>query len=405
MFSKEWYIVPVSRHILAVIVAVCLSLTVALGQALAIPRLLVDMDNGEVLYAEDAGLPWHPASLTKLMTAFVAFEAISAGRVSLDTPVIMSKRALAEPPSKVGLPVDTAITMQDALYLLVVKSANDVAVAIAETIDGSVEAYVDEMNRMAAALGLTATHYVNPNGLNDPGQVTSARDLAVLALNIRARHPEFAKMFATRYVQLGKIRMHSENDLLSHYAGTTGMKTGYICESGLNMVATVERGSRRLMAVVLGGSSGRERGELAAQLFENGFSGRLKGDGQSVLSITNAVGTAPFDMRPYICGKDAKAYVAARKAAFPMGLEGEPTYLDDDVAELTYQVHILGRVRDVPVPRPRPLFAPSRQAQAAPAPAADEGSVGDGEPIAMDMPLEEPPAFPRPRPQFLGTGL
>ncbi len=401
MFSKEYSIVPVFRHILAVFFALLLSLTFALGQAFAIPRLLVDMDNGEVLYAEEAGLPWHPASLTKLMTAFVAFEAISAGRVSLDTPVIMSKRALAEPPSKVGLPVDTAITMKDALYLLVVKSANDVAVAIAETIDGSVESYVAEMNRMAAALGLTATHYVNPNGLNDPGQVTSARDLAVLALNIRARHPEFLKMFATRYVTLGKIRMHSENDLLSHYAGTTGMKTGYICESGLNMVVTVERGARHLMAVVLGGSSGRERGELAAQLLDNGFSGQLKGNGESVLSIANKVNTEPYNMRPYICGKQAKEYVAARKAAFPMGLEGEPTYLDDDVAELTYEVHILGRVRDVPIPRPRPLFAPSRQAEIAPETSADEGPVGDGEPVATDLPRVVPPAFPRPRPQFL----
>ena len=186
------------RH--GVFLALCLALAAVLAAApaLAQPRLLVDMHSGEVLFAEDAGLPWHPASLTKLMTAYVTFEAIAAGRVSLDTPVIMSARALAEPPAKVGLPVDTALTLKDALYLMLVKSANDVAVAVAETVGGSVEDFVAEMNATAAALGLTATHYVNPNGLNDAGQVTSARDLAVLALTIRARFPQYDAIFRHR---------------------------------------------------------------------------------------------------------------------------------------------------------------------------------------------------------------
>lgn len=326
--------------------------------ASATPRLLIDMHSGEVLFAEDAGQPWHPASLTKLMTAFVSFEAIASGRVRLDTPVIISERALKEPPSKVGLPVDTAITMRDALYLLVVKSANDVAVAIAETVSGSVEQFVLEMNTTATALGLTATHYVNPNGLHDPDQMTTARDLALLTLNIRARYPQYNDMFATQAVRLGKSYLQSHNTLLTRFAGTTGMKTGYVCSSGLNMVATANRNGRELMAVVLGSSSARERGETAAQMMLDGFAGRLGGKGVSVAALANTGGT-PTDMRPLICGKEAGDYVSARAEAYPYGLDGEPSFLSDDIAPRVVTVSLLGKLRDVPLPMPRPLWAPS----------------------------------------------
>lgn len=353
---------PRIRHFARLFAVILLCLGASIQSAYAIPRLLVDMATGEVLYAEEAGQPWHPASLTKLMTAYVTFRAIEQGRVSLDTPVIMSERALQEPPSKVGLPVGTAMTMQDALYLLIVKSANDVAVAIAETVGGDVEGFVSEMNTTAASMGLTATHYVNPNGLDDDAQVTSARDLAVLALNIRLQYPQYNDLFATTQVELGGKYLPSNNNLLTHFAGTTGMKTGYICSAGLNIVATVERQGRSLMAVVLGGTSSRERGELAAQLFLNGLAGALPGTGQVVTDIANDVGDAPFDMRRFVCGEEAQAYVAARKAAFPMGLEGEQSYLTDDVSGSVHEVHTLGRMRNVPIPKPRPGFAPAAQA-------------------------------------------
>ena len=361
--------------------------------AMANPRLLVDMHSGEVLFAEDAGKPWHPASLTKLMTAFVTFEAVSAGRVSLDTPVIISARALEEPPSKVGLPVDTALTLRDALYLLIVKSANDIAVAIAETVSGSVEDFVFEMNVTAKALGLTATHYVNPNGLHDPGQTTSARDLAILALSIRARHPEYDDMFATEAVRLGGTLLDSQNNLLTDFAGTTGMKTGYVCSSGLNIVATVERSGRDLMAVVLGGSSARERGEETAQLLQQGFAGDLSGQGTIITALANS-DEPPMDMRPLICGKQAKAYVTERASVFPYGLEGQPSYLEDDIAPpRVYAASILGRLRDVPLPHPRPLWAP------APAPVVETDTAASDEAVTV-------PGIPMPRPRpFLRPGM
>jgi D-alanyl-D-alanine carboxypeptidase len=323
----------------------------------AIPMLLVDMQTGEVLYNEDGGQPWHPASLTKLMTAYVAFAAIQQGRISLETTITISQNAWNQAPSKSGLKVGSSITFKDALYILVVKSANDIAVAVAEAVSGSVPAFVDEMNGMAKAMGLTATHYENPHGLHDAAQVTSARDLAVLALYIRRDFPQYLPMFGTEAVTLGKATLESNNGLLLHFAGTTGMKTGYVCASGLNIVATIERQGRSMLAVVLGGSSARERNELTAELFLRGLSGAVSGSGLSVLQVANSKAD-PVNMRPLICGKEAKAYVKEREAAYPLGLKGQPSYLTDEINGAIYEATDLGILRDVPLPRPRPNYAP-----------------------------------------------
>jgi D-alanyl-D-alanine carboxypeptidase len=329
----------------------------AISPAYAIPMLLVDLRTGEVLYNEEGGQPWHPASLTKLMTAYVAFAAIKQGRISLDTRITISKNAWNQAPSKSGLAVGSSITMQDALYILIVKSANDVAVAIAEAVSGSVPKFVDEMNAMAAAMGLTATHYANPHGLHDPKQVTSARDLAVLALYIRRDYPQYLPIFGTETVTLGKAKLESNNGLLLRFEGTTGMKTGYVCASGLNIVATVERAGRSMLAVVLGGSSARERNELTAELFLRGLSGAVSGTGRSVLELRN-IQAEPVNMRPLVCGKESKKYVSEREAAYPLGLKGQPSYLTDKIEGAVYAATDLGVLRDVPLPRPRPAYAP-----------------------------------------------
>ncbi|RYD92984.1 MAG: D-alanyl-D-alanine carboxypeptidase, partial [Sphingomonadales bacterium] len=196
--------------------------------ASANPRLLVDMDSGEVLYADEAGQPWHPASLTKMMTAYMAFAAIKAGRISLDDTIKVSRNAWNQAPAKSGLAIGSSITLRDALYVMIVKSANDIAVAVGEAVSGSEKAFVAEMNEMARSMGLTATNFVDPNGLHAGAQVTSARDLAMLALYIHRDYPQYLDMFSTEKVRLGKASLESNNGLLEHFAGTTGMKTGYI---------------------------------------------------------------------------------------------------------------------------------------------------------------------------------
>ncbi|AEQ53000.1 D-alanyl-D-alanine carboxypeptidase family protein [Pelagibacterium halotolerans] len=342
------------RRLLSICVLVLGTLSATLSSALALPQLLIDMRTNEVLFENEAGIPWHPASLTKLMTALIAFEAIETGQASLSTPVITSANALSVAPSKLGLPEGTAITLEDALYILVVKSANDIAVAIGETIAGSEPAFVDMMNARAAIMGLTGTHFVNPHGLHDPAQVTTARDIAMIALTIRARFPQYDALFSTRTVALGESRSHSNNELLTGFSGTDGMKTGYVCASGLNIVATVTRGGRQLMAVTLGANSSRERGEMTAQMMFSGFAGGYRGTGRTVTAIANQAGLAPVDMRPNICGAGAPDYSEQRAEIFSAGLDGQISYLTDTIVPPTHTVATLGRLADVPLPRPRP---------------------------------------------------
>ena len=371
----------------AVVIVVAL---LGLGRAEANPMLLVDMDNLNVLYAEEAGQPWHPASLTKLMTAYVAFEEIAKGTVTLETPVVLSQHAINQAPSKSGLPVGSGLTMRDALYVMLVKSANDVAMAIAETVGGSEAGFVGKMNDAASRMGLTATHYENPNGLHDPLQVTSARDLAVLSLYIRQSFPQYLPIFGTGTVVLDGKELDSENKLLSGFAGTTGMKTGFVCASGLNMVATVERNGRKMLAVVLGGQSARERNERAAELILRGLSGAVQPTGRTVLTLGNNPGAVPVNMRPRICGKEAKAYAAAQQAAFPMGLKGQPSYLTDVVAPAQYVATDLGRLAvGVSLPRPRPAHLPRFAAPASAAAVELRPSLAAPGAIAP-MPLPRP---------------
>lgn len=340
-----------------------LLIVLATWPAIANPRLLVDMDSGEVLYAEEAGVPWHPASLTKMMTAYMAFAAVKAGRISLDSTVKVSRNAWNQAPAKSGLAVGSSITLRDALYVLIVKSANDIAVAIGEAVSGSEKDFVAEMNTMAQAMGLTATHFVDPNGLHADGQVSSARDLAMLALYIHRDYPQYLDIFQTEKVRLGKASLETNNGLLEHFQGTTGMKTGYICASGLNIVATVQRDGRNLLAVVLGGSSARERNEMAAELVLKGLAGSVSGTGKSVVQLSN-IEAEPVNMRPQICGKQAKNYIAEREAAFPMGLKGHPSYLTDEIDGAVYTATDLGVIVDIPIPRPRPEWAPAAVAVA-----------------------------------------
>jgi D-alanyl-D-alanine carboxypeptidase len=351
------------------------------------PELLVDMQTGDTLYSEAAGKPWHPASLTKLMTAYVAFQAIAEGRFSLDSRVTLSVKAVSQAPASSGLPAGDSLTLKDALYIMLVKSANDMAWAVAETLgNGDVNATVAEMNATAARLGLTGTHYNNPNGLPDDGQVTTARDLAVLAIDLRRTFPQYDDIFRTQSVTIGKVTLRASNLMLKKFAGMTGMKTGYICGSGLNIVATAKRDGRELMAVVLGGTSERERDQIAAHLLLRGFAKEFPDSGSSVVNIANDVGAPPMDMKPLLCGKYAKAYVQARLKQYPMGLKGQPNYLTDKVVGASYAAVDFG------VPGKAPVIA---------TPTDDPMAEGDSDP-SQDSATAAAPAtagpVPKPRP-------
>src|SRR5271154_4767684 len=197
------------------------------GEALATPALVVDVDSGKVLFERDATEPWYPASLTKLMTTYVALQAVHDGHLTLDTPLTMSAQAASMPASKMGFRPGTQVTLDNALKMLMVKSPNDVAVMIAENISGSVEDFAVEMNATATRLGLKESHFVNPNGLHDPAHVSSARDMAMIGRALLRDFPDHADLFSIGALQLGREIMLNHNGLIGRYPGADGMKTGF----------------------------------------------------------------------------------------------------------------------------------------------------------------------------------
>ena len=225
--------------------------------ALAGPALVIEVSNSKVLYAEDADSLWHPASLTKVMTAYLVFEALKAGKLDLKSKISCSSAANQQPPSKIGLPVGGEMTVDQGLQSLIIKSANDVAVMFAEAVAGSEVAFVANMNATARRLGMSRTVFVNPNGLPNPAQVTTARDLALLSRAIINDFPEYAHYWAKPEMRLGRNRLVTHNGLLRSFEGADGLKTGFTCDSGFNVIATATRDGRRIIAVVLGDTEQR----------------------------------------------------------------------------------------------------------------------------------------------------
>ena len=257
---------------LARIVAILVGIAAHMGAtAWAGPALLFDASDGKVLYAEDQDDQWHPASLTKIMTAYVVFEALKDGKLTLATKISCSQHASSQPPTKVGLAVGAQMTVEKALQALIIQSANDVAVMLAEAVAGSHEAFVERMNATAARLGMTRTKFVNANGLPDAEQVTTARDLAKLARAVWRDYPDHARLWSLLDVHIGKRHFGTFNGLLANYAGADGMKTGFTCDSGFNVVASATREGHKLIAVVLGENTGGERSLRASSLLEHGF--------------------------------------------------------------------------------------------------------------------------------------
>jgi D-alanyl-D-alanine carboxypeptidase len=285
--------------------------TVVVSPARAAPSVVIDVASGQILQQEQATQSWYPASLTKLMTAYVALDAVRAGRIGYDTPLIVSPRAVSMAPSKMGFRAGSEVTLRNALIMLMVKSANDIAVTIAEGVSGSVEAFADEMNQASRRLGMRESYWVNPNGLPDERQVTSARDLAVLGRALLTEFPESASLYNIGAMKLGNSIIPTHNGLLGRYPGADGMKTGFTCPAGFNLVASATRGDRRLIAVVLGAPTAAARTAKAASLLDRAFSsGQAQG---SIESLPTFGAAAAPDMRDSVChhrGKANAAYLA-----------------------------------------------------------------------------------------------
>lgn len=285
--------------------------------------IVVDTATGRVLYDANPDSRRYPASLTKMMTLYVLFEDLERGRFRLDTPLKVSALASKQAPSKLGLRAGSTIAVEDAIKALVTKSANDASVVIAENVAGSVPAFADRMTRTARAIGMTNSRFRNPNGLPDAGQYTTARDMMKLGVALQVRFPRYYGYFSTRAFAYRGRTHGNHNNLLGRIEGVDGIKTGYINASGFNLVSSVKRDGRRIVAVVMGGRSARSRDAHMVALINAFLPKASRGggfDGELVASIRNAprvAASAPQPVPAALADDPAAAPVALAAVVHP----------------------------------------------------------------------------------------
>ena len=328
------------------------------------PYVVIDAASGAVVAEQEATRRWYPASLTKLMTAYVALTALRQGKVGLDTPIVISMRAARVAPSKMGFNPGSEVTLENALRMLMVKSANDIAITIAEGLGGSVEGFADQMNAAAARLGMRESHFVNPHGLHDDDHYSSARDMAIVGMALFRDFPQYANLYGIGALRLGEQVIPTHNGLLGRYPGADGMKTGFTCAAGFNVVASASRSGRRLIAVVLGYPNAKARTLKAASLLDAGF---MSGNGPSIASL-RAIPGEPVNNRPRVCGAN-REQVAEDDFATPFANASAPGDQASGLAAVQAQV---GR----PAFEPVPVFAGRVPGWTGPALAARDDAPG-----------------------------
>lgn len=262
-----------ARYGLFILAAVWILVVLPLS-ALAAPyaAYVIDARSGEVLHSRNAETRLHPASLTKMMTLYIAFEAIKRGEISLDSQVKISSHAASEPPSKLGLKSGQTIALRYLIRAAAVKSANDAATAIGEAIEGSEAKFARRMNRTAKALGMTKTTFKNAHGLTEAGHMSTARDMTMMGRHLLYDFPEYYNLFSRITADAGVRKVsHTNRRFLSSYKGADGIKTGYTRAAGFNLVASAERGNERVIVTVFGGTSTSARNAKVAELMDLGF--------------------------------------------------------------------------------------------------------------------------------------
>jgi len=369
---------PRLRTLLLALASSVLAGTVA---APAKPILLFDAADGRVIQQEEAFQRWYPASLTKLMTAYVAFRALQAGELQLDSPITISKNAARQQPSKMGYKAGTVVNADNALKMMLVRSNNDIAMAIGENVGGTEKAFVDRMNAEAVRLGMVDTRFANPNGLFSPDQYTTAHDLALLVMAIRREFPQYMHYFSIEGLIAGKKTLTNFNLLVGRYKGVDGMKTGFVCPSGFNMIGTAERDGRTLIAVVLGEQTAITRAEAAAALLDKGFADtKTGGDTLGMLARYGYEPSSPRDMRDIVCPKPVKGEKPPKEPSEQAEEEPKSVYQlpFDHVPQLVavgpgnapgpvpkaYAEMLANNYADVPIPTPRPDYPETTTAKA-----------------------------------------
>ena len=265
-------ITPVRAGALLLCVMLLAALAPLAARSAPYAAMVMDARTGEVLHSRNADTQLHPASLTKMMTLWIAFEAVERGEISLDTMVTITPLAANEPPSKLGLRAGQQIRLRHLIRAAAVKSANDAATAIGIAISGSEAAFARRMNRTARAMGMTRTNFKNAHGLTEIGHVSTARDMTILGRHLIYDFPEYYNLFSRRSTDAGMATVQNTNRrFLAAYRGADGIKTGYTRAAGFNLVASAERGGERIIATMFGGSSTAQRNARVAELLDMGF--------------------------------------------------------------------------------------------------------------------------------------
>ena len=263
-----------AKSLLLLLIPVCLLLASNLSYA-SHAAIINDAANGNVLHQEDATHTWYPASLTKVMTLYMTFDALKAGEIHLNDLLIASPHAARQPQSKLGLRQGEKITVQEAILAVITRSANDAAVVLSEHLGGTEENFAIKMTAMAHNLGMYDSHFMNATGLPHPWQVTTARDMASLALKTQQNFPNYYPYFSAHTFMFKGRELRGINKFTANYPGAEGMKTGFTCGSGYNLISTANQNGKRLIGVILGGMTSPERYQLMIKMMNNGFANRI----------------------------------------------------------------------------------------------------------------------------------
>jgi len=371
--------------------------------------IVVDENSGRTLYAANENELRHPASITKVMTLYLLFEQLDKGRMTLDTPIGISAHAASQAPSKLGLEPGDSLSTEEAIKAVVTRSANDIAVAIAEKIGGDEQTFAEMMTRKAHALGMSRTVYVNASGLPDDRQITTAHDLALLGRAIEERFPRYFRYFSTQSFEFAGEMIGNHNHLLGRVDGVDGIKTGYTNASGFNLLTSLHRDGRSLIAVVLGGRSAGARDALMEQLLYQHFA--QASVGRTAPMIAEADASEPVRVAENQRRAEPAPLPPLREAAPKADMEDESLAEGDDETGDAAPAR-RGKPTPLPPTPPSPVRGAEAASPAQPARPVDimrtasiEPALGAPRGLEPAMPLHEPmadalplhqPAAPRP---------
>jgi D-alanyl-D-alanine carboxypeptidase len=285
------------KSILLLLMPVCLLLATNTSYA-SHAAIMIDAATGSVLHEENATHTWYPASLTKVMTLYMTFDALKAGEINLNDILTASPHAARQPQSKLGLRPGEKLTVQEAILAVITRSANDAAVVLSEHLGGTEENFAIKMTAKGHSLGMYDSHFMNATGLPHPWQVTTSRDMALLAWKTQQNFPNYYPYFSAHNFMFKGRELHGINKFTANYPGAEGMKTGFTCGSGYNLISVANQNGKRLIGVILGGMTSPERYQLMIKMMNNGFANRVDANTATNINTmaSNTGGTPPFQL-------------------------------------------------------------------------------------------------------------